>query len=256
MNVSPTNSGESLRSIIQKLKIIQNDCKNNGKDVKLSLCRDAEEVLKNASDIISKLEEKKNNAIVKEDVDEIKKISDKIVIIENRAIALCNLDILFQDRYTDEVIIPYDGLEKEKERIEKMDKEIKEKNEAENQKKKEQDKIKKIEMEKKIKEKKKEAMRDEYVKELNFSDNVKKNDVIVKSKVYHHLNESNKKDDENEYSNSSTSNSSEDEDSSDKKKSKSTNKTAGGDLEDDEFSKFINNVRHHFKLIIFVNIIF
>uniref|UniRef100_A0A0K0F9H0 Uncharacterized protein n=1 Tax=Strongyloides venezuelensis TaxID=75913 RepID=A0A0K0F9H0_STRVS len=174
---SPRNSYASLTNLKQKLKVLQNQCKSEGRNVKETLCRDAEMIIQKACNNIDKLLEQKNKAIIEKDHDNIKKIDEEIIIIESTAINMANLDILFREKFTDDVVKPYIEPEINNTKDKLTEEEIQ--------------KIRKIEQEKiekknnRIKEKEKirEAKKDEYINELGFQD-VKKNISFKETLTY------------------------------------------------------------------------
>lgn len=195
MNLQETPYSK-LYNFKQKIAFLENQCRNGKKNVKETLCHDAKMVLEKACNTIEKLVQQKNNATIEKDYSVINKIENEIHVIESTAINLANLDILFREKYTDDVVEPYTGLEIEKEKRKKLEEEIQKMNEIENAIKIEQKKIKKQNEEMKEKERIKLLKKDEYINELEFHD-IKKNTSIKNSSIYRFFNESIKDDKKN-----------------------------------------------------------
>uniref|UniRef100_A0A0N5BX76 Uncharacterized protein n=1 Tax=Strongyloides papillosus TaxID=174720 RepID=A0A0N5BX76_STREA len=174
---SPRNSYASLANLNQKLRVLQNQCKNEGRNVKETLCRDAEMIIQEACNNIGKLLEQKNNAIIEKDHDNIKRIDEEISIIESTAINMANLDVLLREKYTDDVVKPFIEPEASNIKVKITEEEIQKIRKIEREKiKKENDRIKE-------KEKLREARKDEYINELGFQD-IKKNISFKETPTY------------------------------------------------------------------------
>ncbi|CEF67293.1 Hypothetical protein SRAE_2000195700 [Strongyloides ratti] len=176
---SPRNPHATLYNFKQQVSILKNQCKNKQRNVKEMLCHDAEMILQKAIDTIEILNQEKNTAIIEKDYSIIKKIDEEIVIIESTAINLSNLDILFKEKYTDDVVEPYIENNTRKEKIQKFEEEIQKIEEIENTIKMERENDRK----KDEKERLKILRKDEYIKELDLHD-IKKNTSFKESSNY------------------------------------------------------------------------
>uniref|UniRef100_A0AC35TGU8 DEK_C domain-containing protein n=1 Tax=Rhabditophanes sp. KR3021 TaxID=114890 RepID=A0AC35TGU8_9BILA len=250
-SISETNIGD-VRS---KLRLLADKCKGKGMNVKEALCRDADKILKRAEERLDTLKNEKKNAIENKDTKKVETISKEIMLLKESSLMGCYLDLLFQERYTDEVVEEYIQDKVDEEKVKIIEEEIKSKNAND-----ELEKEQKLKLEKKVKEQKEKELKkirekDEYIKAMNLG-LITKNEHLTRNR-----NNDNKKDISDEERKTKKEVSFSDDEDEEEPKKKPSNKKAASiqknkssfrkqQSSEDESDKFMENVDSHINEIV------